>query len=736
VKQPSSVRSLSSALRRHRPLLLSMTLLSTGLLAVACGDDPAPNGGEAGSGPTSGTGGAADGPDVDAGGRAGSDFGGEGGAGRMDPELGGAAGAPVEGDAGGAVADAGEAGSGGGGAPGLEIPAEPPSLGYSDSAPAPSGVVAYVDTGASNQRGQACLATIESNAGVRALSGFLKIWAPRPATDGKVYVDAGVNAAADGACPAIVASDWSGIPGEASDGTVLLPDVHEANLAYVVQATQNRTAEQEVTAYMDDRRGKNASVSDGMGPLTKAWRTGSKQTTTITGVPADATSVKYDDQGNNRGEGSTTNADLGLAVDLVNATSGDGSTEPAKRYYKYARPYRWTSEVIVAPSLVPAKSSTPPTDGGFISGHGAEAWRDALAMAYMVPQRFQEMLTRATELGQNRIVAGMHSPLDVIGGRIQAIAVVAYNLNKPANAALAQSAYAQAQAWLQSQTGTSNFLELDAYADGNLGGDRFADWDVRRAQFRSRMSYGFVPIASTTEPAVVPKGAEVLLATRFPCLGAEQRRVVLKTTAWLSGYPLMDDPEGWGRLDLFAAADGYGAFEGDVDLELDAAKGGYCERDLFRNDIAGGGRLSKTGSGALWLSGDNSYAGGTVLAAGTLGALSPTAFGSGDVYLQGGSLQNASRQDLRVEGAFTQVSGELSLELGAQLKGALRASGDAVLAGGKLKLRFSGAVPAAGTRISVLHARELQGRFDEVVVEGVSAFEALYSASELVILIK
>ena len=27
---------------------------------------------------------------------------------------------------------------------------------------------------------------------------------------------------------------------------------------------------------------------------------------------------------------------------------------------------------------------------------------------------------------------------------------------------------------------------------------------------------------------------------------------------------MLDDPEGWGRLNLFAAADGYGAFTGNV----------------------------------------------------------------------------------------------------------------------------------------------------------------------------
>jgi autotransporter-associated beta strand protein len=715
---------------------LSFSILSAGLLVVACSEDSTA---DRGSGPSAGS--AAEGGEQGdraeggVGVRAGAN--GVGGNGSVstagEAGLGGAAKEEPNGGAAGAGPEGGAAGEGGAG---WELPPEPLSLGYSDSAAIPQGVPAYVELGATNQRGQACSSTLETNAGIRVLAEFLKIWAPRAAADGKVYVDAGVAAPADGTCLEVVGSDWSGIPSEASDGKVLLPAVHAANLAYVVQATKNRTAEQELAAYLDDRRGKNFSISDGMGPLTAAWRAGSKQTTTITGVAADAALVKYDDKGNNRGEGSATNPDLGLAVDFENATSGDGSTEPAKRYFKYARPYRWSNEVLVAPSLGAAKSSTPTTDGGFISGHTAEAFRDALAMGYLVPQRFQELLTRAAELGQNRINSGMHSPLDVMGGRIQALAVVAYNLNKIETATLAQLAFEQAQAWLRSQTGTHDFLELHDYAHAESAGDRFADHVINRQNFRNRMSYGFAPIASVSRPAVVPKGAEVLLATRFPCLSAEQRRVVLKTTAWASGYPVLDDAEGWGRLDLFAAADGYGAFEGDVNLELDTAKGGFCERDLFRNDIAGGGRLKKSGTGALWLSGDNSYAGGTLLVEGTLGALSPTAFGSGDVYVRGGKLLNGSQQDLRLAGAYTQIDGELALELGEDLAGSLKIGRAAVLAGGRLTVRLSAGVPAAGTAVTVLHAQELHGRFAEVSVEGASRFDVLYSATGVAIRLK
>lgn len=71
----------------------------------------------------------------------------------------------------------------------------------------------------------------------------------------------------------------------------------------------------------------------------------------------------------------------------------------------------------------------------------------------------------------------------------------------------------------------------------------------------------------------VPKGAEVLLETRQPYLDSTQRRWVLATTGLPSGYPVLDDAEGWGRLNLFSAADGYGAFVNNVTVNMDASKG-------------------------------------------------------------------------------------------------------------------------------------------------------------------
>jgi autotransporter-associated beta strand protein len=376
--------------------------------------------------------------------------------------------------------------------------------------------------------------------------------------------------------------------------------------------------------------------------------------------------------------------------------------------------------VSVVPTLEPAKSGKPVEDGGFPSGHTAEAWRDALAMAYLVPQRFQEMITRASELGEDRILAGMHSPLDVMGGRMLGTATVVYNLNKPDNAALKNDAYSQAQSWLIAKSGVADAgaLEVAAHA-APLATDRFADHDANRAYVLQRLSYGLPTIHATDQPARVPQGAEALLETRLPYLGGEQRRDVLKTTEVASGYPLLDDAEGYGRLNLFAAADGYGAFEQDVTVTMDAAKGGFNAIDTWRNDITGKGRLVKRGEGILGLSGANSYAGGTVLEEGALVALSPSAFGTGGLTADRGSLVLAVDKPVTIGGDYQQLAtAVMKQRLGANGEGTLIVHGKAVLAGELDVTLADGFVPTPGTKIEILKASAVTGAFEKLTVAG------------------
>ena len=597
----------------------------------------------------------------------------------------------------------------------LVIPAPPVSQGAADTPPLPQ-VAAFVDTVATNQRGDARYATLATNAGVRVLGGMLEIW--KPLTE---IVDAGVSAPAVDGFPAVTASTWTGVPNDGTHGgTIVNAAVHNANIDYVVKATAGRTAGQTLLAYLDDRRAKGYSVTEGMGPLTAAWRSATRQTTTIDSMPADAVTVKYEDGGNNNGVGGDANAEFGKVVDLVNAMGGNGSTEPAKRFYKYARPYRWSSAVQVVPQLEPAKSATPATDGGFTSGHAAEATRNAVGMAYVLPERYQELVGRGLELGESRILAGMHSPLDVVSGRVQAQAVAAANL-VAAGAATRAAAVAQAHATLMKLTNTTPATFAAHAVSGTPASDRFADYGASRANYLRRMTYGLPQIGAANAAASVPKGAEVLLETRLPYLSDAQRRVVLKTTAVPSGYPVMDDPEGWGRLNLFAAADGYAVLGGDVVVNMDAAKGGVHAADRWRNDIAGSGKLVKQGSGVLKLAGRNSWTGGTQVEAGTLEALSGSAFGSGDVYVAGGgAVLNNAPTVLTIGGKYTQLAGAtLALRLGAAQQGRMTVTGAATIGGGSLRVSFQDGVrPAVGDTLTVINAASLKGKFDSITVEG------------------
>ncbi|MGE8675052.1 MAG: hypothetical protein ACN6PB_18590, partial [Achromobacter kerstersii] len=250
------------------------------------------------------------------------------------------------------------------------IPSPPAGLGRVDTAPVVDAP-AFVDFANTNQRGDPRYATLDSNAGVRVLGGFLDIWEPRTR-----LVDAGVNAVGADGFPGIIASDWTGIPGDATDGRVKNKAVHDENINFVVRTTASRTPEQAKAAYLDDRRGKNYSVTDGLGPLTAAWRTAAQQTTSINDVAPDATTVKYDDTGNNTGVAGAANPAFGDAIAFVQSMGDNASTEPGKRFYKYARPWRWSSSVQVVPELEPAKSLTAPTDGGYPSGHTAESVRN------------------------------------------------------------------------------------------------------------------------------------------------------------------------------------------------------------------------------------------------------------------------------------------------------------------------------------------------------------------------
>jgi outer membrane autotransporter protein len=427
--------------------------------------------------------------------------------------------------------------------------------------------------------------------GVDLLSGYSKLWTP--------------------------GATWNtGTP------TALGAPILQRNVQYVIDLSHTRTHDQEVAAYYDDRRDQSYSLISGLGSLANAYLAGSGAFTTIPVFDASTQTVQYQDQGNGSGD---VTSQLGKVAQLVKAIRNDASTSSAKSFYQYPRPWRQTSEDIVAPSLHPERSQTPQTDGGFPSGHTNAAYLSAIGYGYAVPQRLGDELFRASELGNNRIVAGMHSPLDVIGGRITATYFAIDNLVN--NAQLRSDAFAQAQAYFAQVCGGDI---NNCVPSVDPATDQQSQHAQDKALYTARLTYGFAPIGATNLAPVVPVNAEVLLETRFPYLSASQRRDILASTELSSGYVVIDESNGYGRLNLMAAADGYGAFNGNVSVTMDASLGGFNARDAWRNDIGGSGSLTKSGSGELTLSGFNTYSGGTLINGGTLRGYAH-AFGSGDI---------------------------------------------------------------------------------------------------------
>lgn len=485
--------------------------------------------------------------------------------------------------------------------------------------------------------------------------------------------------------------------------------------------------------------------------------------------------VEDESQGMGAWEGSELEDAMAL-MDLIRFQS-PSSSNPSKYFYSSPRPYRmnskgevietvdenglpvWTSigsgesteeelpsggtkatgernheqyetNVSVIPALEYVKRIAEDgrgKDGAFPSGHTSAAYLSTFGFAYATPERYAEFLTRAAQMGENRIVTGMHSPLDVIGGRIQSTAMTAYAYNLDENRDILDKAYqntgdvfgalAEEQdmsLYEFAHTVTEDYTFENAYDE-----KAWEDHEANKAFYREKLTYGLPQTGTKGLDPVVPKGAEVLLETRQPYLDDQQRREVLYTTEIDSGYPVLDESYGWGRIDLVTASDGYGAFLGNVTVDMDADKGRFHAQDWWRNDITGAGMLTKQGTGTLTLTGDNSYAGGTLLQGGTLEATSETAFGAGDLYVEDGTVLVNGEKPLHVAGNVTMEAGNLEIVMNDD-KTSLTVDEVLYLDGGDLKLDLANYEAGQDTKVTLITADKVEGTFDQVMAPGYS----------------
>lgn len=553
-----------------------------------------------------------------------------------------------------------------------------------------------------------------------------------------------------------------------------------ANIKYVEDVTQNRTKEEALAAYYDDQRDKIYSMIDGFGPLANTYVDIIKPVTSVErnidemDVVLTETTVEDESQGIGSDWANSELADMVALVDMVRFKT-PASSNPAKYYFSSPRPWRMNSngEVVEIvdrnglpvwetlgageetdvplPSggtkstgerhfqtyesnveIIPALSYVRRVaedgagkDGGFPSGHTSAAYLSVFPLAYATPERFSEFLTRSAQMGENRILTGMHSPLDVIGGRIQSTAMTAYAFNKEDNKELLEKAYENAGEVFGAEAAANN-MSLYDYAhtvteDYNFKSaydeNKWADHDANKAFYREKLTYGLPQTGVKGLAPEVAEGAEVLLETRQPYLTDEQRREVLYTTSIDSGYPVLDESNGWGRLDLVTAADGYGAFLNNVTVDMDASKGRFNAQDWWRNDISGAGMLTKKGTGTLTLTGNNSYTGGTLLQAGTLEAESATAFGTGDLYVENGTIVVNADGALNLSRNFTMDNGTLEIVMDSD-DSQINVNRMLHLEGGSLNLDFSNYKIEGSKDITLITARGVKGQFDRVTADG------------------
>lgn len=238
-----------------------------------------------------------------------------------------------------------------------------------------------------------------------------------------------------------------------------------------------------------------------------------------------------------------------------------GATDSTKRY---------TAKTV---KLVAGYGSSSLCRGGsFPSGHTTDAYSTGIMLATMLPEVAPSILARTSEAANNRLVLGVHYPLDVVGGRINGqAAVTARWADKKFRNAKILPARKELVNYLEKACGAA--LRVCAASDTPYRNDPYAGAKVpggtsqavtsrssALAVYTERLGYGF-KLSGKARKASLPSKAENLLRTAFPTLSAAQRRSVLRQTETRSGHPLDTSkahakgkaPGSWQRLNLAAA---------------------------------------------------------------------------------------------------------------------------------------------------------------------------------------
>ena len=369
------------------------------------------------------------------------------------------------------------------------------------------------------------------------------------------------------------------------------------------------------------------------------------------------------------------------------------------------------------------------TNPSFPSGHTQYAYTDSYLLAMLVPQQYQNMLLRASDYANNRIVLGVHYPLDIIASRAFSAYDLAQGFTNPAyigNAAttgtainlpsLFTKARAELQTYLSGQCG--NTVAACATGPANAAGNPYLPSAANQALYQSRLNYGLPSLTFAQAPREqAPSGgpdASILLAPLYGGSTAAAKTIApdgglygqlstgtinqilvnTQTNALAAFYG--SALSYWARLDLYTAAGYFGNVTGTLAMEA---------QDTLATDasIGNGGALSANGAiaGTVFVN-----AGGLLGGTGTVGGLAAL---SGGTVAPGNSIGT-----LTVAGNAAFAQGSI-LQIEANAAGQadrLAVTGTATLAGGTVQVLAQNGGYSPRTQYAILTAGGgVAGRF-------------------------
>jgi PAP2 superfamily protein len=206
----------------------------------------------------------------------------------------------------------------------------------------------------------------------------------------------------------------------------------------------------------------------------------------------------------------------------------------------------------------------------FPSGHTTYGYMESLLLALLVPERYQQMLTRGAEYGNDRIVLGAHYPMDVLAGRTLAEYDLAQLLADKTGYVGVKRGDVKIDDFREALTAARADMTtvLEKACGGKIAAcaaqdqGRFANPAKNSAFYEATQTYGLPVVFTNNSEAtedvakLVPE-AGYLLTAAFPNLTLAQADAILTQTEGPGGG-FLDNGSAFGvysRLDLYKAAE-------------------------------------------------------------------------------------------------------------------------------------------------------------------------------------